>query len=91
MSQTDTSQPLVTVYSTPTCGFCKTEKQYLDNLGVKYIAKDIEQDPSAMKELMEKTKGDFSGVPVTDIDGELILGFNRPQIDTLLREKGLLS
>lgn len=80
----------VTIYSTTWCAFCKTEKQYLDKLGVKFVEKDIETDQAAYEELMSKS-GDsgYRGVPVTDIDGELVLGFDRPKIDALLSAKGL--
>lgn len=81
----------VTVYSTPWCAFCKTEKQWLDSLGVEYTAKDVEEDPEAMKELMEKAGGNFSGVPVTDIAGELVLGFDRPKLTALLKQNDLLK
>lgn len=85
--QTD---PKVIIYSTTWCAFCKTEEQYLQKLGVDYVKKDVEEDKAAYEELMQKSGGNFQGVPVTDIDGELVLGFNRPQIDTLLRDKHLL-
>ncbi len=90
MSQDNTVAQVI-VYSTPWCAFCKTEKQYLDKLGISYIAKDIEEDKSAYDELMGKNDGNFQGVPVTDIAGELVLGFDRVKIDALLKEKGLLK
>lgn len=80
----------VTVYSTTWCAFCATEKQWLDKLGVKYVAKNIEEDEEAHKELMEKLDGNFAGVPVTDIKGEMILGFNRPALQTALEKNQLL-
>lgn len=79
----------VTIYSTTWCAFCKTEKQYLDKLGVAYVEKDIETDKEAYNELMSKNGGTFQGVPVTDIDGELVLGFDRAKIDTILKDKKL--
>lgn len=81
----------VTIYSTSWCAFCKTEKQYLDKLGVPYVEKDVETDAAAYNELMSKSGGNFRGVPVTDIAGELVLGFDRPKIDSLIREKGLVA
>lgn len=90
MNQDNTAARVI-VYSTPWCAFCKTEKQYLEKLGVSFIAKDIEKDKSAYDELMAKNSGNFQGVPVTDIDGELVLGFDRAKIDSLLKEKGLLK
>ena len=81
----------VIIYSTTWCAFCKTEKQYLDRLGVAYVEKDVEEDKAAYEELMAKNGGSFQGVPVTDIAGELVLGFDRPKIDSLVREKGLVT
>lgn len=86
-----TNQTKVIIYSAPWCAFCKTEKQYLDHLGVAYINRDIEEDKGAMEELLAKVGGDTSSVPVTDIDGVVIRGFDRAKIDTTLREKGLIK
>jgi len=81
----------VTIYSTTWCAFCKTEKQYLEKLGVNFVEKDIEEDAAAHQELMGKIGGNFRGVPVTDIDGDLVRGFDRPKIDELLKTKGLVK
>lgn len=89
MSETNNSK--VIVYSTSWCAFCNTEKQWLDKLGVEYEAKDIEADKAAHDELMEKIGGNFQGVPVTDIAGEVILGFDRPKLESALREKEILQ
>ncbi len=79
----------ITIYSTPWCAFCKTEKQYLDKLGFAYVEKDIEADKAAYEELMAKNGGNFQGVPVTDISGEIILGFDRAKIDATIKEKNI--
>lgn len=79
----------ITIYSTTWCAFCKTEKQYLDKLGIAYTDKDVEADKSAYEELMSKNGGAYQGVPVTDIGGELVLGFDRAKIDRLIKEKGI--
>ncbi len=81
----------VTIYSTTWCAFCSTEKQWLDKLGVEYDAKDIEEDKVAYEELMAKLGGNFQGVPVTDIDGEVILGFDRPKLQQALKDKKLVA
>lgn len=79
----------VTIYSAPWCVFCRTEKQYLDSLGVSYTVKDIEEDAGAIEELFE-ISGQKS-VPITNIGGEIIRGFNRPKIDEALRANGLIT
>ena len=81
----------VIVYSTTWCAFCNTEKQWLDKLGVKYISKNIEEDDAANKELLEKLGGNFQGVPVTDIAGEMVLGFNRPALQSALEKNELVT
>ena len=74
----------ITIYSTTWCGFCKMAKKYLDDKGITHTDKDVEQDADAYHELMNKLGGDFRGVPVIDIDGQIILGFDRPKIDAAL-------
>lgn len=74
----------VTIYSTTWCGFCHMAKQYFDSKDVKYTDKDIEMDKAAYDELMGKIQGNYMGVPVIDIDGTIILGFDRPKIDAAL-------
>lgn len=79
----------VTVYSATWCAFCKTEKQYLEHLGVPFVVRDIEEDKSAMEELVEKSGG--QSIPVTDIEGTIIRGFDRAKLDATLKEKGILK
>ena len=85
----DSTAP-VTVYSTTWCAFCATEKQWLDKLGVKYVSKNIEEDEDAHNELLDKLGGNFTGVPVTDIAGEMILGFDRPRLQAALDKNNLV-
>ncbi len=84
---TDTTK--IIVYSTSWCAFCHTEMQWLEKLGVDFVAKDIEADKAAYEELMKKNGGSFSGVPVTDIAGELVLGFDRPKIQAAMEKAGI--
>lgn len=85
------TDPKVIIYSTTWCAFCKTEEQYLQKLGVQYVKKDVEEDKEAYEELMQKIGGNFQGVPVTDIAGEIVLGFDRAKIDTTLKDKQLIA
>jgi glutaredoxin len=72
------------IYSTNWCVYCKQAKVYLKNQGAKVIEKNIEEDEAARQELLQKTGGVFSGVPVIEIDGELLQGFDRNQINLAL-------
>lgn len=83
--------PKVTIYSTTWCGFCKTEKQWLDALGVSYVEKDIEADAEAQEEMLSKNGGVFSGVPVTDVAGTMIVGFDRPKLMEALKRNSLVK
>ena len=76
----DSATPQITIYSTSWCAFCHTEAQWLDHLGIPYVKKDIEEDKAAYDELMSKNGGNYSGVPVTDVAGDIILGFDRPKL-----------
>ena len=80
---------MVIIYTTPWCGFCKMAKNYMDQLGVQYEEKDVEQDPEAGKEAVEKSGQ--QGVPVIDVGGTIILGFDRPMLDQAFKEQGLVS
>lgn len=81
----DSNSAKITVYKTSWCAFCHSEMQWLDKLGIPYVSKDIEADKSAYDELLSKNGGSFSGVPVTDIAGDLILGFDRPKLQDAMK------
>ena len=72
----------VTVYSTPTCMYCNMLKAFFDEKGVVYDAIDISVDTEKAKMISEKT-GQL-GVPVTDINGEYIVGFDQEKISEML-------
>ena len=91
MSDSTSTTPQVTVYSTSWCAFCHTEMQWLDHLGIPYVAKDVEADEEAMEELKAKNGGNFQGVPVTDVAGDIILGFNRPALQASIDKHGLAA
>lgn len=79
----------VTIYSASWCGFCHAAKQYLDKLGIKYNDQDVEHDPKAAEESV--TKSGQRGIPVLDIGGDIIVGFDRPKIDASLKAHNLIK
>ena len=83
-----TSSP-ITIYRTSWCAFCHTEMQWLDKLGIPYVAKDVEADKAAYDELMGKIGGNFQGVPVTDVAGDVILGFDRPKLQAAIEKHAI--
>lgn len=73
----------VKIYTATWCAFCHAAKEYLDKLGVKYTDLDVETDPQNGLEAV--TKSGQRGIPVIDIDGDIIIGFDRPKIDSALK------
>ena len=82
------SDSAVTIYSATWCAFCHAVKDYLDKLGVKYVDKDIEHDPKNAQESVDKSSQ--MGIPVLDISGTIIVGFDRPKIDAALKAQKLI-
>lgn len=80
---------MVTIYSASWCAFCHAAMEYLDKIGVKYDVKDIESDRSIAEEAVEKS-GQM-GIPVIDINGDIIVGFDRPKIDQALQSNKIVS
>ena len=72
----------VTIYSTPTCPYCKMAKEYMKENNVEYKEVDVAADEKAAEEMIEKS-GQM-GVPVIDIGGEIIVGFDREAIKKAL-------
>ncbi len=68
----------VTVYSTPTCPFCIRAKQFLTDNNIIFKNIDVSSDRQAGEEMVQKS-GQM-GVPVLDIDGEIIVGFDKERI-----------
>lgn len=82
MNDAATTNKTVTVYSADWCAFCKAAKDYLDGKGIQYEEKNVEKDPAFAQEAVDKS-GQM-GIPVLDIGGEVIVGFDRPRIDAAL-------
>jgi len=72
----------VKVWSTATCPYCVALKAYLDEKGIKHEYIDVGADKEAAKEMIEKS-GQM-GVPVVEINGEIIIGFDKVKINQLL-------
>ena len=72
----------IKIYSTPSCAYCKKEKEYLDSKGIAYTSIDVAADIDKAREMIEKS-GQM-GTPVTDIDGKIIVGFDKAAIDKVL-------
>jgi len=73
----------VKVYSTPTCPWCTVAKDYLSSKAVAYEDLDVSKNREAAMEMINKSGQ--RGVPVIDIDGNIIVGFDQARIDSLLK------
>ena len=72
----------VKIYSTPTCPYCKMAKKFFEESGIAFNDIDISIDQTAAQEMINKSEQ--MGVPVIDIDGKIIIGFNKPEIKKAL-------
>jgi glutaredoxin 3 len=73
----------VKMYTTPTCHFCQDAKKFFKENDVEYEEVDVSQNEEARNEMIEKS-GQF-GVPVIDVDGEIIVGYDKPELKKVLK------
>ena len=69
----------VTIYSTPTCGYCNIAKDYFRKNNISFQDYNVAADVRKAEEMVQKS-GQM-GVPVIDINGRIIVGFNQPEIE----------
>ena len=72
----------VIVYSTEACPWCRVAKDFLKENNIEFESKDVAEDEAARNELLEKSGR--MGVPVLDIDGTIIVGFDQEAIEKAL-------
>ena len=75
----------ITIYSTPTCVYCNMAKSFFKANSVNYTEYNVASDMERRKEMINKT-GQM-GVPVIDIGGEIVVGFDEPKLARLARDK----
>jgi glutaredoxin 3 len=73
----------VTIYTTSTCGFCQKAKAYFREQKVPYTEYDVARDQRRAEEMVRKS-GQM-GVPVIDVHGKIIIGFNQPEVERALK------
>lgn len=73
---------MIKIYSTPTCVYCKSLKEYLTSKNFSYDEVDVSVNQKELEEMVE-ISGQM-GVPVIDIDGNIIIGFDKERVDELL-------
>jgi glutaredoxin 3 len=77
--------PVVKMYSTPSCIWCRRVEEYFKNKGVQFEHLDVSSDRAALKDMIEKS-GQM-GVPVITVDNEVIVGFDQARLEQLLTSK----
>ena len=73
----------VKIYSTPTCPWCKKTKEFFEANKAKFTDVDVSSDDKAKKEMIEKSGQ--KGVPVIDIDGKILIGFDEAKLREALK------
>lgn len=81
----DKPRKSVTVYTTPTCPWCTTVKNFLRKNGIRYTEIDVASDQSAAQAMVSKSGQ--QGVPQTEINGEMVIGFDQTKLNRLLEIK----
>lgn len=76
---------MVKIYTTPTCPYCVMAKEFFKKNNVSYEELDVAFDLAAREEMVKKS-GQM-GVPVIDVEDEIIVGFNRPELERALKLK----
>ena len=76
---------MIKIYTTPTCVYCVTLKEYFKSHGIDFEEIDVSKNKEGLQEMIKVSNQ--MGVPVIDIDGEIVIGFNKVKIDKLLKIK----
>jgi len=76
------AQPKVIIFTTPTCGFCNAAKSYFRQKGIRFTDVDVSRDPAAARDMVRRSGQ--TGVPVIDIGGKIVVGFDKSRINQLL-------
>jgi len=80
----------VIIYGASWCGACKQAARYFRSKGVAFVEKDIEKEPAARSEMLSKARAQgvsTSGIPVLDVRGTMLGGFNEGAVARLLASK----
>lgn len=75
--------PNIKMYSTPSCVYCKMEKEYFKSMNIAFEEFNVAEDDTAREEMVQKS-GQL-GVPVTDIDGQILVGFDKKAFEKILK------
>ncbi len=82
MAEPGKAQPRVIIFTTPTCTYCNAAKRYFREKGVRFKEVDVTRDAAAARDMVRRSGQ--QGVPVIDIGGKIVIGFDRPKINQYL-------
>lgn len=82
LKEGETRQKRVTVYSTPSCSWCTTLKNYLKTNNIRFTDVDVSKNQQAAEQMVKRSGQ--QGVPQTDIEGQIVVGFDKNKINSLL-------
>ncbi|OGL59485.1 NrdH-redoxin [Candidatus Uhrbacteria bacterium RIFCSPLOWO2_12_FULL_46_10] len=74
--------PSVIIYTTITCPYCKMAKAFFKEHNVEFVEKDVTSDVAAQQEMISKSNQ--LAVPVIDVGGQIVVGFQQPKLKELL-------
>lgn len=74
----------ITIYSTPSCVYCRMAKAFLKSQNIPFEEKDVLTDLTAREDMVKKS-GQL-GVPVIDVDGKIMVGFDQAELTKLVLE-----
>jgi glutaredoxin 3 len=72
----------VIIYTTPSCVYCKMTKDFFHKNGIQYEERNVAVDEASREEMFAKSRQ--MGVPVIDVDGTIVIGFDKKNLETLL-------
>ncbi|MBI2113215.1 MAG: NrdH-redoxin [Candidatus Wildermuthbacteria bacterium] len=72
----------VIIYTTPSCVYCKAAKTFFQEHNVSFVEKDVAADEKARDDMVRKSG--MMAVPVIDVNGEVVIGFDKPKLSQLL-------
>lgn len=75
----------VVIYTTPSCVYCRMAKAFFGEHNIQFTEKNVMTDVEAQEEMIRKS-GQL-GVPVIDVDGQIVIGFDKPRLSSLLNIK----
>jgi glutaredoxin len=80
-------RPVVIVYSTPTCGYCRVVKEFLQQKGVPFTERNAEE-PGVLDDLSARVGQPVQTVPVVEVGDSFLIGYNPLELDRILGDNG---